>query len=212
MTQSATVEAEIRWEPCIYQPIRENSALEWCHLSVWHLSPYACSPAQIIIQTHWICISSFIRVYVSREIQVVLATVTFVVGISCRKCWVFEENELRSPYLGWALYTVEGRKNTQESIMVGEKYLDLMEVSSGLITELLISGWGLVDSYTSQKIWTPTSNQWELSGYYLFPLVKCTTVKDPQGKSDKGALVYAAGTEKMASFLSEPLLLSSTES
>lgn len=45
----------------------------------------------------------------STEIQVVLATVTFVVGISCRKLWVFEENGLRSLYLGWALYTVEER-------------------------------------------------------------------------------------------------------
>ena len=76
----------------------------------------------------------------STEIQVVLATVTFVVGISCRKLWVFEENGLRSLYWGWALYTMEGRKNTQESIMVGKKYLDLTEVTTGLITELLISG------------------------------------------------------------------------
>ena len=75
----------------------------------------------------------------SREIQVVLATVTFVVGISCRKLWVFEENGLRSLYWGWA-GRKEGRKNTQESIMVGKKYLDLTEVTTGLKIELLISG------------------------------------------------------------------------
>lgn len=33
-----------------------------------------------------------------------------------------------------------GGKNTQESIMVGKKYLDLVEVTTGLISELLISG------------------------------------------------------------------------
>jgi len=34
----------------------------------------------------------------------------------------------------------EGRKNTPESIMVGKKYLDLTEVTTGLKIELLISG------------------------------------------------------------------------
>lgn len=104
----------------------------------------------------------------SKEIQVVFATVNFVEVITCRNSifWVVEENGPPSVYLGWALCQVEGGRDTEKSIIVGKKSLVLEGVRNCLRTELLL----LSGSQELPKNW---------SGWCLYPSENVVTQKQP---------------------------------